>query len=292
MNMLQTDHRFAELAGDLTEGELDARPPIVLLHGLTFDRTMWGPALSQLERIDPGRRTLTLDLPGHGQSAEVFRGLDEVVAQLHAAVSAAGLSDPVYVGHSIGVMFAMLLAHQDGASGVVNVDGVLQVEPLFRQLETFRDQIYGDGFPDVWAQLLAGQHPELLPPEGETLVRDTSRPRQDIAIGYWQPTFEFGAAAAAEQVLVGIGAMRGQRIPYLIVAGSRPDDGYRAFLERNFPEAAVAVLPDSGHFPHVAHPMEFAELLASTGGWPASSRPPAMSLLSTVRSGPVARSAV
>ena len=80
MNMLQTDHRFAELAGDLTEGELDTRPPIVLLHGLTFDRTMWGPALSQLERIDPGRRTLTLDLPGHGQSAEVFRGLDEVVA--------------------------------------------------------------------------------------------------------------------------------------------------------------------------------------------------------------------
>ena len=68
----------------------------------------------------------------------------------------------------------MVLAHRDGASGVVNVDAVLQVEPLFRQLETLRDQIYGDGFRDVWAQLLAGQHPELLPPEGETLVRATS----------------------------------------------------------------------------------------------------------------------
>jgi pimeloyl-ACP methyl ester carboxylesterase len=283
MNQHHTDHRFAELAGDLDPGVFDTRPPLVLLHGLTFDRTMWGPTLSELQRIDPGRRTLTLDLPGHGQSADVFRGLNEVVAQVGAAVSAAGFSSPVYVGHSVGVMFAMLLAHEDGASGVVNVDSALQVEPLFRQLESLRDQIYGDGFPQVWAQLFAGLHPELLPPEGEALVRATSRPRQDIAIGYWQPTFALGAAAATEQVLVGIGAMRGHRFPYLIVAGAELEDGYRVFLDRNFPEAAVSVLPDSGHFPHIAHPEEFAQLLASTGGWPESSRPLVMSLLDNAR---------
>src|SRR6478735_8812600 len=104
MNQHHTDHRFAELAGDLDQGVFDARPPLVMLHGLTFDRTMWGPTLSELDRIDPGRRTLTLDLPGHGESADVFRGLNEVVAQVRAAVSAAGFSDPVYVGHSVGVM--------------------------------------------------------------------------------------------------------------------------------------------------------------------------------------------
>jgi pimeloyl-ACP methyl ester carboxylesterase len=283
MNVLDTDHLFAELAGDLDPGTPDSRPPLVLLHGLTFDRTMWGPALSELARIDPGRQTLTLDLPGHGQSADVFRGLDQVVAQLHAAVSAAGFRNPVYVGHSVGIMLAMLLAHENGASGVVNVDAVLQVEPLLRQLERFRDQIYGEDFPAVWAQLFAGLRPDLLPPDGEALVRSTSRPRQDVAIGYWQPSLEFGVDAAVEQVLVGIGAMRGLRIPYLIVAGSEPDDGYRSFLARNFPEAAIKVLPDSGHFPHIAHPEEFARLLASTGGWPASSRPVVTTLLTSAR---------
>jgi pimeloyl-ACP methyl ester carboxylesterase len=50
-------------------GDADARPPLVLLHGLTFDRTMWQPTLTELARIDPGRRALVLDLPGHGQSS-------------------------------------------------------------------------------------------------------------------------------------------------------------------------------------------------------------------------------
>src|SRR5690242_196709 len=103
-----TDTRFGELAGDLRPGAGGGRAPLVLLHGLTFDRTMWGPALAELAELDPGRATLTLDLPGHGGSADVFRGRDAVVAQIGAAVAAAGIDAPVYVGHSIGVMPAML----------------------------------------------------------------------------------------------------------------------------------------------------------------------------------------
>src|SRR5260370_16895609 len=56
---------FADLAGEL-HGEPDHGTPLVLLHGLTFDRTMWRPALAELAELDPGRQVLTLDLPGHG----------------------------------------------------------------------------------------------------------------------------------------------------------------------------------------------------------------------------------
>jgi pimeloyl-ACP methyl ester carboxylesterase len=45
-----------------------ARPPLVLLHGLTFGRSLGRPSLAELRRIDPRRRILTLDLPGHGTS--------------------------------------------------------------------------------------------------------------------------------------------------------------------------------------------------------------------------------
>jgi pimeloyl-ACP methyl ester carboxylesterase len=50
---------FAGLSGVL-EGEADRRPPLVLLHGLTFDRAMWLPALAELRTADPGRQVLVL----------------------------------------------------------------------------------------------------------------------------------------------------------------------------------------------------------------------------------------
>ena len=40
--------RFAGLAADIA-GHADRRPPLVFLHGLTFDRTMWRPALIELQ---------------------------------------------------------------------------------------------------------------------------------------------------------------------------------------------------------------------------------------------------
>jgi pimeloyl-ACP methyl ester carboxylesterase len=46
---------YAGLAAD-DLGRSDDRPPLVLLHGLTFDRRMWRSALAELEAIDPGRR--------------------------------------------------------------------------------------------------------------------------------------------------------------------------------------------------------------------------------------------
>jgi pimeloyl-ACP methyl ester carboxylesterase len=63
---------FSNLAGDLT-GAPDRRPPLVLLHGLTFDRTMWRPALAHLAALDPGRPVLALDLPGTGHFPHLAR---------------------------------------------------------------------------------------------------------------------------------------------------------------------------------------------------------------------------
>src|SRR6476469_8854750 len=91
---------YAGLAAD-DLGASDARPPLVLLHGLTFDRTMWRPALAELEAIDPGRRATALDLPGHGDSPDApSYGLEATVERIRAAILEAGLRDPILVGHS------------------------------------------------------------------------------------------------------------------------------------------------------------------------------------------------
>jgi pimeloyl-ACP methyl ester carboxylesterase len=50
--------RLAGLAAD-DYGRSDGRPPVILLHGMTFDRTTWRDIVPGLQRIDPrtpGRR--------------------------------------------------------------------------------------------------------------------------------------------------------------------------------------------------------------------------------------------
>jgi pimeloyl-ACP methyl ester carboxylesterase len=84
---------FSNLAGDLA-GAPDRRPPLVLLHGLTFDRTMWHPALAHLAALDPGRQILSLDLPGHGDSP----GWPGKMADCLAVLRAAGMPYRVVAG--------------------------------------------------------------------------------------------------------------------------------------------------------------------------------------------------
>src|SRR5262249_49720804 len=92
--------RWAGLAGREHGDPSAPGAPLVLLHGLTFDRRMWDPVLDAL----PERQhALALDLPGHGGSAALDRpGLAPVVEAIHEAGLAARLERPSLRGHSIG----------------------------------------------------------------------------------------------------------------------------------------------------------------------------------------------
>ncbi|HEX7196140.1 MAG TPA: alpha/beta fold hydrolase, partial [Candidatus Limnocylindria bacterium] len=63
--------RHGGLAADVY-GHSDGRAPLVFLHGYTFDRTMWRSSMAELETLDPGRRAIALDLPGHGESPDAL----------------------------------------------------------------------------------------------------------------------------------------------------------------------------------------------------------------------------
>ena len=62
--------------------------------------------------------------------------------------------------------------------------------------------------------------------------------------------------------------MRAAGLPYQIVAGSEPDEAYKEWLRSRLPQASITVWPGSGHFPHLAEPRRFAEVLLATAGWP------------------------
>lgn len=255
----------ARLRG-LLSGKDDGRPALVLLHGLTFDSRMWEPAVAELRRIDDDRQVLILDLPGHGQSpTQLSYGLDEVGEALALAVTDAGLVAPVLVGHSISGIIATLYASRHDVSGVVNVDQSFDIA-FTRMLHANRESVIGPAFPRMWEGLLASMHIDMLD-EDARLLLSTTTPSQELVVGYWREVLDRQPEEIGSMMQEVLTALQERHTPYTIVAGHQYDVAYTDWLHGLLPQATVVTLARSGHFPHLAHPRAFAEILASTGEW-------------------------
>lgn len=256
------------LKGDIAEGAADGRPPLVLLHGLTFDRAMWRPALAELCRIDPGRQTLALDLPGHGGSPPWHEyDIQSVADAVYTTVTSARLSPPVVVGHSLAAWVAMDYAARYPVRGVVNVDTWLQMEQTIALAKSVAAEIRGSGFATAWRLFEDSMHIGMLPENGRRLLRPVSAVRQEVVAGYWRMPFDWPEEQLAAFFDATVAKLRANQVSYLFVAGHEVEIGYLHWLSAQLPQAAVQVLPDSGHFPHLAHPERFAEFLAATARW-------------------------
>ena len=141
---------FGDLAAD-SHGTTDDRPPLVLLHGLSYDRRQWGPVLEELAVVDPGRRVLVFDLPGHGDSPRrESYDLGEVAAVVHRAVNDAGLDAPIMVGHSLGGALVTAYAATYPVRGVVNVDQPLLVGGFGDVLRRAEPVLRSPAYEQVW----------------------------------------------------------------------------------------------------------------------------------------------
>ena len=67
---------------------------------------------------------------------------------------------------------------------------------------------------------------------------------------------------------MGAAAIRAAGVPFSAVLGADPSPQDEAWVRTNLPDSQTLIWPHSGHFPHLAHPRRFAELLAQTGTWP------------------------
>ncbi|MFC8828647.1 alpha/beta fold hydrolase [Streptomyces sp. NPDC057137] len=254
---------LAGLAADI-HGTSDARRPIILLHGLSYDRRQWGPLIDELDAVDPGRRVLAVDLPGHGGSARrPSYHLDVVAEQVHDAATEAGFDTPVVVGHSLGGALATVYAAAHPAAAVVNIDQPPLAGPfrdvLLRAEPVLRSPAYGE----VWETMLQGMGIDLLPPTARELVGTATTPRQDLLLGYWDEILTTPAEVLTERRTRDMGALRDRGIAYHHVSGEELPPPYRQWLETVLPDVTVTVIPGSGHFPHLARPAELAKILAA-----------------------------
>ena len=186
-------------------------------------------------RSQPPRRS-RLDLPGHGGSVDgapygPYTARDAVVA----AVEAAGLVAPVVVGHSYSAILAVFYAATFPTSGIVSVDQTLQVGPFAAVLRAHADTLRGPDYLEVWRELEAGLHIEVLPDDAQQLLRASCTPRQELLLGYWSPILDQDPRELHDELTDAIGAVRDAQLPFTLVAGSEPGPDARAWMDARAP---------------------------------------------------------
>ena len=95
-------------------------PPIIFLHGMSWDRRIWQPIIA---RLSDRFRCVSVDLPGHGKSDDLPKTrdyqLDAVAARLHRLFLTLEIEKPVLVGHSLGGAIASFYAAQFPVRGTI-----------------------------------------------------------------------------------------------------------------------------------------------------------------------------
>ncbi|GAA1646161.1 alpha/beta fold hydrolase [Actinoplanes couchii] len=96
--------------------------PVILLHGLCYDRTMWWPVAADL---GGSCAAVAVDLPGHGQSAPRDEYcLDRLTHDLAMLISRLDLRRaPILVGHAEAARVAEAFAVKYATHSVITVQG-------------------------------------------------------------------------------------------------------------------------------------------------------------------------
>jgi pimeloyl-ACP methyl ester carboxylesterase len=274
------DHRprtgcWAGLAGTRYGDPAATGRPFLLLHGLTFDRSMWDPIATALPDGHPG---LALDLPGHGESPPLRRHhLEEVADAVHAAVVEAGLEAPIVVGHSIAGLVATIYAAAHPAAAVVNVDGPLSApEPFLRSAQAVAPRLRGARFERAWGVYRRSMRIDRVPEPQRALLAAAYDVAPEQVLSYWAELLDGdpdeAVAWISDQTDAILARVSRALVPYVGVVGDPVAARDRAWLEQRVPHARLVAWPVGHHFPHLADPDRFVALLT---GLAAALPPPA-----------------
>ncbi|GAB3852665.1 alpha/beta fold hydrolase [Nocardioides maradonensis] len=232
-------------------------PPLVLVHGLTFSRRTWDPAV---ERLRDRFRCVAVDLPGHGDSTGSGADPLQVVERLHATLEEIGVARPVVVGHSAGAMVALGYAANHPVSGVVDVDQPFVVGPFAGFVQQLADALRGPDFGAAFAPFEDSIGVDRLPEPERSRVAGTRRVEQALVLDHWHTPLT--TSPPQMQTLVD-GLLDAVTAPFLYVAAEDPPAPVRDHLASHVADLEVVVLPPGGgHLAHLAHPDRFAAALA------------------------------
>ncbi len=232
-------------------------PPLVLVHGITEDRSFFSPVVGPLAE---SATVISVDLRGHGGSPDGHRyELTDMADDVAAAVRASGVDgEPLVVGHSLGGVLAAIYAGRHPTRGIVVVDQPLALTELQAQLVAAEPMIRGEAFADFMAALFHSMR-GAMDDDAAAALAARRRPRQEVMSGIWSPLLDGTPAELAARVDA---ITAGVTVPMLSLHGLDPGPAYAEWLTGRIPTATVEVWTDDagqplGHHPHLVEPARF-----------------------------------
>ena len=261
--MTETSRGRHEIAlpdgGELAAEEAGAGPPVVLIHGFSFDRSMWDP---QFHALIGQYRTIRYDLRGFGCSSAPVAAQGHV-EDLLAVLDALMIDRAHLVGLSLGANIALATAafHPDRVRSVVlaspGLPGHAWTTP--RPPDEAAKVARRDG-------IAAGRRWWL----GHEIFRSAerypaARARLADMVGRW-PAHQWADGPTAPPLPSLAGRLGTLPVPVLVMNGALDDPGYReiaSVLHRQIPGARREEFPDAGHLLNLERPERFTGHLLS-----------------------------
>ena len=250
-------------------------PPLVFVHGFACDHTDWRLLV---EHFSPNHLTISVDLPGHGQSpgsAEAcnLERFGDAVGEVMAALN---LPRSVVFGHSLGARVALEAARAapEHTAGVVLLDGSqfsAGMKPVIEERlangefqaiarEMFEEMFTSKSDPEVASAVIkrAMALPETI---GSALLLELIR--------YDMNKLETALAECKVPVLALQSTYTdAQRKRSSMTSGQTSP--YLETVQRLVPDITLDIIPDTGHFPQLDAPAEtnasIARFLANLDG--------------------------
>jgi pimeloyl-ACP methyl ester carboxylesterase len=247
-------------------------PPLVFVHGFACDGTDWR---AQVDSLTPRTTVVECELPGHGSSpgAPAECTIGAYGAGVARALTELELPPAILVGHSMGcrVVLEASRVQPDAVSGLVLVDGsrIGEGDRVVAE-RAMADELAGDGYPRFVRQFFES----MFVPSSDTALaraivdRALSLP---ATVGRALMTDLAGwDAGEVESALDVVG------VPLLAIQSTTMDTARERvsltpgqsspwidLVRAHVPQAAVAILPGSGHFPQIELADEVTALITA-----------------------------
>jgi pyruvate dehydrogenase E2 component (dihydrolipoamide acetyltransferase) len=222
--------------------------PLLLLHGFGADLNSWmftQPALAD------GRRTIALDLPGHGGSAKDVGSGDAgaLTAAVEAALPVLDLARVHLVGHSMGgAVAASLAARRPDRVASLSLIAAAGLGPEINA--AFIDGFVGAARRrDVEAVLRLLVHDPAL--VSRTMVEDVLRYKRLDGVTAALETIARAWFPGGRQTLDLVAAVTGLPLPAQLIWGRDDRIIPVAHAEALAARLPVHILPEAGHLPHM-----------------------------------------
>lgn len=180
-NNIDIETNLGKIAITIDENGDDS--PIVFMHGLFLDHTLWSDYDSNLT----GRTHVYLDMPGHGRSSDVGKDwcLDDCVEMLMNILDKLNLKQCIAIGQSWGSMIALRAASKFPESfqalGLFNMPfkratGLKRLEFNFQKLIVRFPRFYASKAAEsLYSPEILRQRPELAITMADRLAKRSSR---------------------------------------------------------------------------------------------------------------------